>query len=432
MSTKFVLVFVALFLSAVFAYNPITDAYETLSTFPSPMTSGLPFLLPSLEPEIALTGTVPQTIGATCYVVGTQSGCSGCDIGTQGLCSWIHVEIGWYYDQIDNEVSTPEAFPAMKYSLDAGGLGYPPYGPTAPNPEAVVQLCVPSEDAEFLETAYPGEITIRNDICPVDPTQEPVFTEPLLWTDVALESESGSATVPKIVSLPVQSASTLLSSYHNLHARGYNGKGVYAVDRTSLWGSAGFMRWTGWAEAFQINAINVETVESGTGIRNGDQPMADIFAGINCAYVNSVDRLFNPTAMFVGALANNRSQFCTQLYAGALLATRCPRYGVAVSGLCQSFYELLDMNCDPTNVVAEKEKWATYAFPYWFNIPSDLPGGFPTAEEIALIPIAALPVVPDTTLFCLNYVPLIPDGEFQNTLGFSSWGPGAPFAYDET
>jgi len=140
-----------------------------------------------------------------CFLVGAISGCSGCSLGTQGLCRWIQNE-----------------------QLVAAGPGI-----RIPVP---FQTCVAKDFAR--ELIAQGDVNLgptttfsftdATTICPADPKKDPVIRSPLL-----------AASEGRII--PIEEVSLIHNTFHDMRFGDVPVR-PWAVDRTSLYGAAGAMR----------------------------------------------------------------------------------------------------------------------------------------------------------------------------------------------
>jgi len=290
-------------------------------------------------------------------LVGVLSGCSGCALGTQNLCTWL----------------------GQTMPLIAGGGEF--------------YQCVPSKDAGTLINLAIGYYNASY-FCPVDPDQAPIYTHDL-WT----------ATGP----VPVEVASLYLNTYEEMEFADVDVE-PWVVDRTSLYADHGAL-WT-----FGVNAglflangdINRPYVDCNT--LNDDEALdANIPGNVTgvCPITNHplVDELVT------GIIATENDVFCLKAIWGAYLSTRCPQYGVAVSGISFSLYLSFVDNCSPDALFADGPETfhrAVEIGPTFVTVPA----GLGTVQ----VPysIFGYPIVPDGTPFALEDITVPVSAEFED------------------
>jgi len=189
----------------------------------------------------------------------------------------------------------------------------------------------------------------------------------------------------------------------------------WAVDRTSLYSEAG--------------ALNVYGINAGLFWGAGDF----VRPGVTCADLNdpealealipnSVNNVSNPVCshsvfppsaetfgshrvideLVVGLLGTENDVFCLKAIWGAYLSTRCPEYGVAISGISYSLYRSFVDNCAPA-------PWRdVHLGPTLVQLP--------TQNGTIGVPysIFGLPIVPDGTPFALDDITIPVSNEFED------------------
>jgi hypothetical protein len=311
-----------------------------------------------------------------CYLVGAISGCSGCQHGTQGLCSWV----GTYLQTV-------------------------PFGELA-----AVYQCVPKDTASYLEANDLGWNASFS--CPADPLDEPPFTE-LLWTSKGpLESER---------------ASVIHNTFHDLHFGDVDTR-PWPVDRTSLYSAAGGMELWGYNDLFFGSTVNLFLNSTEWGSNETAAPY-DIRRHVTCATLNdetALDLLFpsdnvctSPVhhrlidELLVGILWNENDAYCLEAIWGAYLSTRCPKYGTAVSGISYSLFLNFYRNCFP-NPIDGRPGIDTREVHIG-------PSSVQVAEGVfAYFNILGLPIVPDGTPFALHDITIPPNEQFEEYTGIDS------------
>jgi len=270
-----------------------------------------------------------------CESVGEHSGCSGCVHGTKGLCSWVAIQ------------------------TEAGGKRALRF-----RDMSVSYECVPTIDVPVLiERADPLQTFEADTLCPLDPAKEPISRE---YYYNAAETDS-------LIEPEVERTSVAHTQWHDSQLADFPTR-PWPVDRTSPYGALGFF------------SNNVE---------NGDF--------FNCGYLTSRDLIEkelegeDASQILYGVLSSPRDKFCVRLYLSALLTSRCPAYGVAVSGVCKSFYDQINTNC---------------------FAPGDSNIGSVTSSitDDDLVFETYL-VVPDSTPFCIDSFDIKPTGELEHLAG---------------
>jgi len=287
-----------------------------------------------------------------CYLVGAISGCSGCQHGTQGLCNWA----GTYYPD-----------------------------PTLPAYGAFYQ-CVPKHTSAFLQALTPPVVWNASFNCPVDPLHEAPYTNHL-WT----------ARGP----MPSERASLIHNSFHDMTFADVDTH-PWPVDRTSLYSAAGAFALWGYDDALLFgdnrNGLTCATFNDPTAL---DELYVSSGVCVSAPYPH---RLIDE--LVTGVLWNENDAYCLNAIWGAYLSTRCPKYGVAVSGISYSLYLNLAKNCAPNNGEVRPG----------IHI-RDVHIG-PTSVNVGggnYIPfnILGLPVVPDGTPFALKEIAVPTSQQFE-------------------
>jgi len=274
-----------------------------------------------------------------CNQVGVLSGCSGCVHGTKGLCTWVaHV--------VSSKKRNVQlvAFPAD-----------PIHYHCAPTLEAKADL---AEDADGLEWIN------ATSLCPRDPTKEPIVRETYDGAKDNLLNEGSFERTSVFTSTWVDSDLSVLPVR------------PYAVDRTSFYGAMG-----------------------------ASSSYGEYDNHVDCQDLHSVDLIEEDldgnggSRLLKGELFSELDKHCVRLALSGLLSTRCPAYGVAVSGLCQSFYDKLRTNCGATTEANVEPK-----------THSDV------GVELSIL-LEGQFVVPDSTAFCINKFHIEASGHLESLAG---------------
>jgi len=298
-----------------------------------------------------LHGPTPLTSDELCARIGELSGCSGCEHGTKNMCSWIARE------------ADPVVTPGKRTLVFED--------------RAIMFQCVPTHKLADVFAQYPNDAELAGHICPADPKKEPMLRVYF--------------NVPDADDFPP--ASTVYSQFYDSDLVDW-GATPYAVDRTSFYGDIGYGRL-------------------------GQKGLADdpiLRRHINCAEVSSQDlidvhdenwrALGEESNLLNGVLVTERDKRCARITLSQYLSSRCPAYGVAVSGICQSLYDAVLRECLillPKSSIGALR--ATNALPSGLSLPSKA--------------IEAYHVVPDGTPYCLKDFPLKPSGHYEALAGLN-------------
>jgi hypothetical protein len=220
--------------------------------------------------------------------------------------------------------------------------------------------CIPRKSLHLLEETLGVTDINASHSCPADPTKEPIIR--VTASDDFVDR--------------FKLTSTIFSTYHDSNLVNFPTK-PWAVDRTSFYGllGAGYL-----------------------------QRGNDLEYTINCTSLTSPDLVIvqknseGESDLFNGELESGRDKYCVRLALAGFASSRCIGYGVAVSGICQSFYDQIQQNCGSGH--------------------DDLNAGPNTGYAGASLAFEAYFVVPDQTLFCLKSFPLYPSGVFEEAAGF--------------
>jgi hypothetical protein len=285
-----------------------------------------------------------------CYLVGAISGCSGCQHGTQNLCNWI--------------------------GYDFTGLG------------VEFHQCVPRESAE--ELVVEGRATNQSHNCPLNPHDEPVLNE------YRLTFENG---VPSVKPLPV--LSEVWTTYHDMVFGRVNSTTPtsWAVDRTSLWADLGIIVTGGYRAALFDQFGDYIRPRITCATLNDPTALDTILPGNGNCDAGSHPLLHE---LVDGILATENDAFCLDAIFGAYLSTRCPEYGVAVSGISFSLYKRLVINCEPSMSRQVFLGPTVVSLGLGIDVPFNILG---------------LPIVPDGTPFALEDITVPISEQFENYLG---------------
>jgi hypothetical protein len=302
----------------------------------------------------AFTGVVPPLdVDQLCYGVGVFSGCSGCELGTQNLCTFVsyinpNAPTARYFNCVPSDFA--------KALLLAEGIGY----------------------ADELTTAGISDLRLESHLCPENAEEAPIIRASL---------SAGLAGSP----LSWEFVSLIQNSFHDMAWTDVpRNKRPWAVDRTSIWSAAGL---------FGLGQFG-----AGVAVAGGLNAALGL---VDCAALNDREQLLQligPAGppgpppnnvlnnLFIGVVSNPRSRWCANFIMGAYLSTRCPEYGRAVSGISYSLFLQFLLNCDPArgNTVA--------------------PALHSSTNPYAAFPYA---VVPDNTPFALHDVPVMPNEEWE-------------------
>jgi hypothetical protein len=237
------------------------------------------------------------------------------------------------------------------------------------NPIEAVFECVPKDDIPELEFEDATWV-VRSAMCPLDATKEPLVR--LKAVDLkAGEFQDFAET------------STIESSWFDSDLAEFP-RVPWPVDRTSYYGALG--------AAYS-------------------DPVASYL--IDCTQVVSrdiVDVHFEEggqeSTILNGFLLNDVDKFCVRLSLAAYISSRCPEYGVAVSGMCWSLYRHIIDHCASLGNPRRTSNMG-HLRERIFN-----PAGEPYSKAHELYN-----VVPDDTPFCLKDFPIKASGAFEKMAG---------------
>jgi len=397
-----------------------------------------------------------------CVLAGENSGCSGCTLGTQGLCRWTQI------------TGTP--IPSLSVAgpaAEAGncgngivtlGLNVPithavgiPAAPlyvnnthilTSVKTQTAIYTCLPATWLENAILQQPNVFADASYICPANPKNEPLLQQPLYASDVNPGAHTGGIS---------------LSGAHKLHSKTHHRKLVafpqdWTVDRTSRYGTAGqllfspthgatFEHVDSLARCYyteRTNSVKFGTQDCATLNNPFDElPTQTVIPG-NDADIDvgpNVDMLLNliptnkqevclgeqdPTGFInTSGLGNpgktwtETDKWCTRLYMNTYANTRCPAYGQAVSGICESTFIAMFINCGAAHVSpASRLTDTTPFFPSLVGQTCYGPlGGIWPSPPLPFGPILGMRVVDDATPWCIAYNELEISGQFESLLG---------------
>jgi hypothetical protein len=302
-----------------------------------------------------------------CYLVGAISGCSGCELGTEGLCSWI----GTYLPD-----------------------------PVLPSIGAFYQ-CVPKSTSKFLQQLDYVVVWNASHNCPVDPLHEPPYTHRLWTARGPLESER---------------ASLIHNTFHDMKFADVDTH-PWPVDRTALYSAAGGMELWGYNDAFfRLAGDNRAEVTCAT---LNDPTALDLLVGSDSTCTSNPFPHRWIDELVTGVLWNENDAFCLNAIWGAYLSTRCPKYGEAVSGIAYSLYLNLFRNCLPNNQIAHGVPVrAVHIGPSVVN----LGGGIAVPFNIF-----GLPIVPDGTPFALHDITVPTSEQWEEYTGIDNIHLGSEY-----
>jgi len=222
-----------------------------------------------------------------CFNVGINTGCSGCEHGTQNLCSWVALNVG----------------------------------------AAHTYTCTSRELADTLVTQGILEAEkVGVSHCPVNPANADILDEAIIS---ASPFDAGAITI--------EAASTIHHTWHDMDLADVATR-PHAVDRTSLWAKAGAARLLGLTVSIQAQlGTVVSKAEVDCAALNDKQQLDAVYL----LPFSLLDLIVN------GNLITPRDAYCLRQIYGAYLSTRCPAYGTAYSGIELSLYQRIATNCAP-------------------------------------------------------------------------------------
>jgi len=284
-------------------------------------------------------------------------------------------------------------------------------------------------------------------ICPANAKNEPQLQQPLYASDVNTGAHTGGIS---------------LSGAHKLHSKTHHRKLVafpqdWTVDRTSRYGTAGQLLFSPThGETFEhddplahcyyterTNSVKFGTLDCAQLNNPEDQLNTQIYVPGNDPNIDigpNVDMLLNliptnkqevclgeqdPTG-FINSTGQGNSgktwtetdKWCTRLYMNTYATTRCPAYGQAISGICESTFIAMFVNCFGAHV-SPASRLHDLFFPSLVGqgcYGPLSPGIWPTAP-LPFGPILGMRVVDDSTPWCITHNELEISGQFESLLG---------------
>jgi len=247
-------------------------------------------------------------------------------------------------------------------SSEPTGKRYVEEGQNVDYSDRVDYYCLSRETTEV--NVVKGLVDDVSFLCPANPAKEPIIKGKLLRSD-------GLTTLPQ--------SSTINTTYFTDDMANF-ATVPHAVDRTSFWEQAG--------------AAYSTKYDSGSSY--------------DCATLLSPERTFEQCGNFIrGAIYDERDKFCTRQLLAAGIASHCPAYGKAVSGIAISLMKKILSNCFNSNV-----------FPQHLNHPE---------YSAQAAPFYGLAVVPDDTPFAIHEFDVKPSGLMEH-----KWGLDTPLNADRS
>lgn len=414
---------------------------------------------PLLPVKVNLVNYKPD-LAELCTLVGENTGCSGCVLGTKGLCSWLAV---------NTDLSQISQTPGVDYTDWINNLQtvkLQNIGTGNALTHRVTMQCVPAKWAQAQIALYPGNFEDASFLCPADPLKEPMIDSNLNWNLKDTANGVGASGNTGNNELKIQNVSVIWSKTHarkNVNWR--TDAGVLArnwtVDRTSRWGKAGgLLRSYAVAHSFErdefapkgtpanpgvlgdcsfVNHINdVESVRQTLPSKLSDWPTRVNF-GDSLMKICPVG-VPGPDGVMRNAegkpLWSERERFCARMIWDLAASTRCPQYGRPISGICQSAYLAMQINCGLVGTLVHGQtlnlwpvKTAAGITPYFQSSITpqkrDCGNGQPLCptEQLDDGHVLGLRVVDDSTPYCLMMTPLHITGLMEEILAIDTAMP---------
>jgi len=381
-------------------------------------------------------------------LVGENSGCSGCVLGTQGLCDWV---------EITRVPHMPSNLPTTLGLHNSVNINYPGTRSVG----SVRFQCLPSRYADEVFVEFPSVFSSAASMCPADPKKEPIIRQNL---DIGSESaESQTSNPNSYVNISV--AHTFLSRTHKSKTIAFPSD-PWPVDRSSRWANAGMLLFTpsdvfnaaqdtfehhgsdggswelsnyaSWDCAALNNPENLQSDPNWREGLSGDSPgkfltkvpnttnvIDDLLymcphGGIPQAGVpfNGTTDLFNWDYTESGTpLWREQEKFCARQILNGYASTRCPRYGQAISGICQSTFLLFAANCVQSHIDTWSDNsgvWTQSSVGYQtYPTPANT---WPT-PVLQYGNLLGYRVVDDATPWCLDSFDVQINGQFESIIG---------------
>jgi len=322
-----------------------------------------------VEPWDFVTKPKSLTEVELCQQIGRISGCSGCEIGTKHRCVWVS------YGASDQKRSVAET------EDERFGQNFIQYD------------CVPRDHLAGLQFSNPS-VVLQTAMCPADVKKEPIVRSRITDLKDPVGLRQNVTTDQDFAETSVIKSSWFDSDLAEFAMR------PWPVDRTSFYGPI--------------------------GASHSDPVAVELF---DCAHIVGRDLVDvhkeaggEESTILNGFLLHDRDKFCVRLTLAAYISSRCPQYGVAVSGVCWSYYDEIIRNC-PSDSSGSINAGAL----------DESQVGRPYSKATELYK-----VVPDSTPFCLMDFPTRASGHFESMAGLyipnseleAMLEDGKPFEYD--
>jgi len=275
---------------------------------------------------------------------------------------------------------------------------------------SVYYQCLPSTMADTLSTEYPDTVAIANFLCPTNPNAEPLIRNNLFGT-----TYSGVPT--NLVNLSV--AESIHSTTHDRVLIDFPTN--WTVDRTSRWGAAGQLLESsvGWN---LTNYIFVAKNSPWGGIVDCslmNDPMAMLKDLGSRPSNNGITLPISLDFLEYSCLSGQqpfwaeRENYCLRKSLNQYASTRCPQYGRAISGICQSAMINWAYSCQSANIADQTND----IFTGQITSSAYGPASIYPPNYITMGSLMGYRVVADSTPWCLQEMPLTITGEFEALAG---------------
>jgi len=343
-----------------------------------------------------------------CAMVGENTGCSGCVLGTKGLCDW--VEISHSTDPTAQQLHLG-AHGSVVINIPSSGVRFE---------------CLPAQFALSLSVGHPKVYKSARNLCPADSTKEPIIRKQQYSFDDGDVSAS-------FYDEPLEFSESIVSLAHENKMLEFPSE-PWVVDRTSRWGT--------YFHDQSLDCAAINRIDLATPLKHQRQVSETNFDSDsyydpvvrNLLYMCPYQGSPSANGPFTGTHSNlgvwntppdastpfwrEKEKFCTRQLLSAYATTRCPQYGVAISGICQSAFIELGINCVDSHVEPQGRNDDIHTHSI-VNVQTYGPSQAFPPPPLSMGHFLGYRVVDDSTQWCLNTFDVKASGLFEARLGLN-------------